>query len=86
VILAAEIGPPAHTGAQLRRGQRIGTVVGVEAGDLAVLNMGDEQAASAAVVGGAAHANQFFRGAWGRGFLARKKAHILSVEELRLGG
>lgn len=66
VILAAEIGPSTDTGTKLGCDQRIRAVIGVEAGDLAVLNVGDEQAATTAVVSRAANADQFFRGGWGR--------------------
>jgi hypothetical protein len=38
----------------LRRGEAVGAVVGVEAGDASVFDVGDQQAASPAVVGGAA--------------------------------
>ena len=54
MVLAPEICPPTHAGAQLRRSQRIRAIVGVEASDAAILDMGDEQAATPAVVGRAA--------------------------------
>ena len=57
VILTAKIGPTAHTGAQLRRCQRIRPVIRVETGDPAILNMGDKQAASATIVSRAANAD-----------------------------
>ena len=57
VILAAQVGTSARAGAQLRRGERIGAVVGVEADDASVLDVRDQQTASAAVVGGAADAD-----------------------------
>jgi hypothetical protein len=52
VVLAAQVGPSARAGAQLRGGEAVRAVVGVEAGDApSVFDVGDEQAASAAVVG-----------------------------------
>ena len=57
MILPAQIGPAPRTGAQLRGGEGIRAVVGVETGDASVFEVGDEQAASAAVVGGAAGAD-----------------------------
>ena len=68
VVLAAQVGPSARAGAQLRGGETIRAVVGVEAGDASVFDVGDEQTASAAVVGGAANAD-FLDGI--------RKAHIL---------
>lgn len=52
VVLAAQIGASARAGAQLRGGEGIGAVVGIEGGDFSVPDMGDEQAGSAAVVMG----------------------------------
>ena len=57
VVLAAQVGPSTRAGAQLRRGERIRPVVGVQAGDAPVLDVRDQQAASAAVVGRAADAD-----------------------------
>jgi len=57
MVLAAQVSPSARAGAQLGGGDGIGAVVGVEADDASVFDVGDEQAASAAVVGGAADAD-----------------------------
>jgi len=57
VVLAAQVGPPARAGAQLGGGEAVWAVVAVEAGDASVFDMGDQQAASAAVVGRAADAD-----------------------------
>jgi len=55
VVLAAQVGASARAGAQLRGGEGIRAVVGVETGDASVFEVGDEETASAAVVGGAAY-------------------------------
>lgn len=68
MVLAAQVGASAWAGAQLRSGEAVGTVVGLEAGDASVFNVGDEQAASATIVGRATDTN----------FPGRiRKAHIL---------
>ena len=61
VVLAAEIGTAAHAGAQLRRGEGIGAVICVEADDATGLDVGDQHATPAAVVGGAADADPGYR-------------------------
>jgi len=57
VILAAQISPSTRAGTQLRSGEAVGAVVGVEARDTSVFDVGDQQAAPAAVVGRAADAD-----------------------------
>jgi hypothetical protein len=58
--LAAQIGPTARAGAQLRRGKAVQAIVGIQAGYDAILNVGQEQAASTAVVGRASHSYNSF--------------------------
>ena len=65
VVLALAIGAAAGAGAQLRGLEGVGrTVVGLDADDDAVANVELEQTAAAAIVGGAAGANdaQAWRG------------------------
>jgi hypothetical protein len=50
VVLAAQVGPSARAGAQLRGRQAVGAVISVQAGDAPIFNMGDQQAAATAVV------------------------------------
>src|SRR5512143_1452680 len=57
MILPPQVGAPARTGAQLGRGDGIGAVVRLQPDDAPALHMGDQQAAPAAVVRGAAHAD-----------------------------
>ena len=59
MILPAQIGPPARTGAQLRRSEGIRPVVGIQPDDAPVLDVRDQQAAPTAVVGRAAGADGF---------------------------
>ena len=68
MILPAQIGPPPRTGAQLRRSEGIRPVVGIQTDDAPVLDVRDQQAAPAAVVGRAANTD-FLDG--------MRKAHIL---------
>jgi hypothetical protein len=83
----------------LWRGQRIRAIVGVELDDPASLDVGNEQAASAAVVGRAANTDFLDRGrltgpdseSLGSGifyslFFTRRKAHTFSVERMSLEG
>jgi len=67
VVLAAQVGAPAHAGAQLQRGDDIGAVVGVQAGDAPVLDVGDQEAAPPTVVRWTADADQALFPGWRRG-------------------
>jgi hypothetical protein len=58
MVLSAEVGPPAHASAELGSGEGVRAVVGAQAGDDAVLDMGNEQTAPAAVVSRAAHPDE----------------------------
>jgi len=66
MVLAAEIGAAAGAGAQRRIADRVGSVVGIEAADDAVLDVGDEKAATAAVVGRTTDADAAFSRSTGR--------------------
>jgi hypothetical protein len=60
VILTAQIRAPAHAGAQLRRGNGIRAVIRFKPHNTTVAHMGDQQTASAAVMGGAAYTDPLF--------------------------
>jgi hypothetical protein len=61
MIFSAAIGPAARAGPQLRRGQRVaGPVVALDADDDSVTDVKLQQAAAAAVVGGAADAEDVY--------------------------
>jgi hypothetical protein len=76
VVLAAEVGAAADTGNEPRVSEGIGAVVGVEAGDAAILDVSEEYTAPAAIMGRAADADDLLPG--GRG-------HVLSIEEAEPG-
>ncbi len=61
VILAAQVRASAHTGAQLRRGDRIRAVVRFEPNDATVAHVCDQQTAAAAVMCRAADPDALFR-------------------------
>ena len=58
-MLPAQICPPPRAGAQLRRGNRIRPVVGIQLEDASILDVRDQQAAPTAVVGRAADSDGF---------------------------
>jgi len=77
MILPPQIGTSAGAGAQLRSGYRVGSVICIQADDLSILDVRDQQATSTAVVGGAADADFLDSG-------GMRKAHIPSVGEIRI--
>ena len=61
VVLAAQGSPAARAGAQQRRGRIIaGAVICIQPGDAPILDVRDQDTATAAVVCRAAHAHQAF--------------------------